>query len=136
MPQKLSGKFKVKDPAKAVQFASNYSNFISCIPTARDIKDKKFKLDATVGAMKVTVDGELIDYKITENGYVATVQIRGPGVTTTTTTKSTLNGDEVTWEAEYKNEGSMVAMLGNLLDTSVQTMMNQTAECIKNKLNS
>jgi carbon monoxide dehydrogenase subunit G len=135
MSKKLSGRFKVKDPNKAKAFASNYSNFISCIPNVKDIKDKKFKIDAVVGAMRVTVDGELIDYKLTDNGYVATIQIRGPGVTTTVTTNSTLIGDEVSWESEYKSEGSMVPMLGALLDNSVQAMINQSIECIKNKIN-
>jgi len=134
MPRKLSGKFSISDVNKAKEFASNYSNFISCIPNVKDIKDRKFKLDAQVGGMKVTVDGELVDYKVTENGYVSVVKITGPGVITTVTTSSTIQGNEILWESEYKLEGSMVPMLGGILENSVETMIKQTTECIKKKI--
>ncbi|MEM0173371.1 MAG: SRPBCC domain-containing protein [Sulfolobaceae archaeon] len=134
MPKKLSGKFNVTDINKVKNFVSNYSNFINCIPNVKDIKDKKFKIDAQVGAMKVTVDGELVDYKVTDNGYTSTIKIVGPGVITTVMVTSTIKGNEVSWESEYKLEGSMVPMLGSILENSVEAMINQTTECIKKKV--
>ena len=133
MSNPLNGKFNANQD-KIRDFFPHYSNFISCIPNVKDINDKKFLIDAQVGAMKVTVNGELVDYKMAEDNYSATMKVLGPGVTITITTSFIPRNNEVSWTSEYKLEGAMVMMLGQTLQNTVETMINQTAECIKNKL--
>ena len=133
MPNPLSGKFSANQD-KIKNFFSNYSNYILCIPNVKDINDKKFLIDAQVGAMKVTVNGELVDYKMAENSYSAIMKVLGPGVTVTITTSFAPKNNEVSWTSEYKLEGAMVVMLGQTLQNTVETMINQTIECVKNKL--
>lgn len=133
MPNPLSGKFNANQD-KVKSFLSSYSNFISCIPNVKDIKDKSFLIDTQVGAIKVTVNGELTDYKISGDSYTSVMKVTGPGVTVTITTSLTAKGNEVSWTSEYKLEGPMVIMLGQTLQNTVETMINQTLECIKNKV--
>ncbi|BFH73094.1 CoxG family protein [Sulfurisphaera javensis] len=116
------------------EILGNYQNFISCIPSVKDIKDRKFKLDAQVDGFNVTVDGELSTFQKEGQSYIYGLKISGPGVTITITTTYKVQGNEISWSSQYKYEGFAVTMIGSLLDTTIQNMITTTNECIKAKL--
>lgn len=126
------GPFNV-DINKLKNFYADSKNFILCIPNTKDIKDNRFKLDATVGAMTFTVDGE-IEQKSFESGYLTIVKIYGPGVTVTINSNLSLEGNSATIVTDYKAEGPAVSIVGGLLESTISNLSSQTAECIRRKI--
>lgn len=126
------GSFNV-DLNKLKNFYADPKNFITCIPNTKDIQGNKFKLDATVGAMSFTVDGEL-EQKVSGNDYTSIVKIFGPGVTITIDSKLTVENSTASITTDYKAEGPAVAIVGGLLDSTISALATQTAECIKRKI--
>ncbi|ARM75526.1 SRPBCC domain-containing protein [Acidianus manzaensis] len=123
------------DQNKVKDFYSNSSNFINCIPNVKDINGNQFKLNAIVGAMQFTVDAELTQ-QTNNNQYLTFIKINGPGVTINITSKLTIQDNQGSIDADYTAEGPAVSMVGGLLDSTINTMMNQTSECIKKKISS
>lgn len=118
---------------KLKDFYSDPKNFIQCIPNTKDIRGNKFKLDATVGAMSFTVDGELTQ-NISNNQYKTVIKILGPGVTITIESSLVTENNMASVTANYKAEGPAVSIVGGLLDSTISSLVTQTGECVKRKV--
>jgi len=135
---KMCGMFLISDLVKTLQFIGEQVNFISCIPGVKIIDGNKFLAGIKVLGLTLTVKGELLQYEISPETLILTIQIRtktlGATIDIVTKSKVSPNGDSVLWSAEYKTSGILSFLARPLLESITESIIIDTLECVKKKL--
>ncbi|EZQ10839.1 MULTISPECIES: SRPBCC domain-containing protein [Acidianus] len=127
---KLSG--TEKNPAnkeKALQFFSNYVNLLKCTPGIEEINGKNFTVHASIGPLKVELEGTVKEHSIADDNVINKMEILGPGIKVNLTTNVKVEEKEIKWTAEYEISGSLSKALEKTISSQAEDITKKIISC-------